>query len=190
MENGRNWGGKRAGAGRKRNGWKVVPHRKRPGTKAFPIRIALALAEGIGAGPLVQEALRREVRKWERDYRDREEIGEGEICEITRVSVNVRRIAFSLGAYAEECAREVHRFAVRLARRINKLLGRRGRVFRERYRVLSKPYVFVPRPKDPWDVRLKQNLKVRLEEAGIIAKWTLTAGFMGMTNMAMRRRPT
>lgn len=137
----------------------------------------------------MQEAVRLEVRRWAKEYGVSEEVGDGRVCEITRVSVTGRRIAFSLGAHADECAREIHRFALRLARRINKLLDRRGRVFRERYRVLSKPYIHVPRPKDPWDVRLKQELKERLEEAGIIAKWTLMAGFMGATNMAMRRRP-
>lgn len=88
----------------------------------------------------------------------------------------------------DECPKEVHRFALRLARRINKALGRRGRVFRERYRVLSKPYVYVPPPPDPWDVWLKKKLQGGIEDAGIIAKYTLTSGLMGMTSMAMRRR--
>jgi hypothetical protein len=189
MADGRNWGGKRVGAGRKPRPWRVVAHRKRPWTRAFPIRIALSFERDVGASAAVQEAVRLEVRRWQREYANREETGEDEICEVTRVSVTRRRITFSLGANMDECAREVHRFALRLARRINKLLGRRGRVFRERYRVLSKPYVYVPPPPKPWDVRLKEALLERGEELGIIAKYTFASAFMGTTRLVMRGKP-
>lgn len=147
-------------------------------TKAFPIRIALSLERDVPEAA-VHEALRVELRRWTREAEDDDAVGL-----VLKVGLRRGKIAFSLEALFEECAKLVHRFALRLARRINALLGRRGKVFRERYRILSRPYVHVPQPLAPLKQRVMEGLRETVEGLGYLA--ASSVGIVAGTVIARR----
>jgi hypothetical protein len=140
-------GGARPGAGRPRSGKGYVPHRRRPGRdKSIPMLITLRLVRTL---PRLRS--KRPYDVFERALRGTQEMGG---LRFTHYSVQddhmhlmteVRPdeapagtvpggLAPRLGAKKLLTAR-MRGFAVRLARRMNKLLGRRGKVVAERYHV-------------------------------------------------------
>jgi REP element-mobilizing transposase RayT len=132
----RTWGGRRRGAGRKpspgrRRG---VPHRQRPAhLEAHPVHVtlrassALACLRSTRVFPAVRRALAASSR------------GDFRIVEFSVQNDHVHLIAEAEGARA--LSGGVRGLAIRLARAVNGALGRRGRVWDDRYhaRALTTP---------------------------------------------------
>ncbi|MBL8898798.1 MAG: transposase [Planctomycetes bacterium] len=124
----RQHGGKRKGAGRKpRNAEPGMPHRKRAMKKrGQPLLITVRLADGLpslrrgGAATLVLAALSASS--------DRHEM------RIIHYTVQCNYLHFLVEADDRECvARAMNALSSSLARALNELWGRRGKVFPERY---------------------------------------------------------
>jgi REP element-mobilizing transposase RayT len=123
-------GGWRPGAGRKPNKKlsKRTPHRSRPELAArYPVHVSMRLRKGLRrslrSGPCY-----RAIRKCLRAARDR--LG----CRIIHYSVQGNHIHMIVEARDEKAlGRAMKGFCVRVAKRFNKLAGRRGQVFAKRY---------------------------------------------------------
>ena len=132
----RTWGGRRAGAGRKPNGAKAgVSHLKRPEVKArHPVHVTLRLAQGMPG--LRQKALATLV--FTAFGGARAQVG----ARVVHFSVQSNHLHLLVEADGErELSRAIQGLSIRLARRLNGRLGRRGSVFSDRYhsRVLRTP---------------------------------------------------
>jgi len=142
----RTWGGKRAGAGRKptaKHG-RYVPHVARPEhERTHPAHVTMRVVAKLP--PLRSQVLFRIVR---------EELAAASrgAFRITAFSVQEDHVHLVVEAADRvKIARGMQRFGARVARRINMTLGRRGRVFRERYhrhdlrtpREVRNAYVYV-----------------------------------------------
>jgi REP element-mobilizing transposase RayT len=123
----RSWGGARPGAGRKPQ-WRRggVSHRARPLHCArHPVHITLRLGPGLPSlrsqvvGGLVQRALRETWRRWFR---------------VIHFSIQSNHVHLLVEAGDNNAlSRGSSALTIRVARRLNALLGRRGTVFPERY---------------------------------------------------------
>jgi REP element-mobilizing transposase RayT len=128
----RTWGGKRDGAGRKPGAGKSVPHRARPKHRAaHPLHVTMrAAVRGL-----------REQTVFAR-VRDAIACASSESFRVVHFSVQDNHVHLLVEAQDKrELTRGMRGLAVRAARRINGALGRRGRVFSERYhaRELTRP---------------------------------------------------
>lgn len=128
------WGGARAGAGRKRTGRHAVPHRIRPRHRgAHPVHVTMRARAGLP--PFRERALYAAMR--------------GAIARastasfrVVAYSVQTNHVHFVVEAHdAEALARGMKGLNVRLARAVNRVLGVRGQVWRERFhrRELTTP---------------------------------------------------
>jgi REP element-mobilizing transposase RayT len=126
-------GGPRPGSGRPK-GRKTVPHDKREVFAArYPLHATLRLAEGVAslAREHVMKVLRQAIRDAQRpDFR---------IVEFNVLPNHLHLVVEASGAAALSSG--MNGFQVRAARRVNKLLGRTGKLFATRYhaRVLETP---------------------------------------------------
>lgn len=132
----RGWGGARAGAGRKPNaGRGNVAHRPRPQHRAAePVHVTLrALVRSLRA-QFVFPTVRRAVRDANRRWRGR--------WAVVHFSVQADHLHLLVEARdSRSLSRAMQGLAISLARRLNRLLFRRGRVFAERWhgRALTSP---------------------------------------------------
>jgi hypothetical protein len=127
----RTWGGARKGAGRKRRSKATVPHVKRPShSKHHPLHVTLRVVDGL---PSLRKALlfcaikgaflKSNTKSKHRDH-----------FRLTHFSVQGNHLHLVTEASdATRLARGVQGLAVRIAKRLNSALQRRGRVFAERY---------------------------------------------------------
>src|SRR5215831_9214413 len=133
----RTWGGKRKGAGRKPNGERDgVPHRPRPDfARRLPAHVTLRMAAHVynlrsrRSFRLIQKALRE-------GGADRFGV------QVIRFSVQGNHIHLLVEAEGRlALARAVKGLSVRLARKLNALMNRRGQVLGDRYhaRLLRTP---------------------------------------------------
>lgn len=131
----RTWGGKRKGAGRPKTGRTKVAHRTRPHvTRHTPVHVTLRLRADLPS--LRFERIFRIVRGALADVCDRDGF---RICHF---SVQGNHIHLLCEADDEAAlAGGVRAFELRLTRRLNATLGRKGSVFADRYhsRVLKTP---------------------------------------------------
>jgi len=131
----RTWGGRRDGAGRPRTGRTTVAHETRPRTtRHTPVHVTLRLRDDV-------PSLRR-GRLFCTSRAALAEVCAGDafrVCEYSIQGNHIHLICEADGAGA--LARGIHGLAIRIARRTNRLLGRNGRVFRDRYhaRPLASP---------------------------------------------------
>jgi putative transposase len=130
------WGGRRAGAGRKRVPGRrpSVPHRSRPAhVAAHPVHVTLRAVEALRCFrsgrvfPTVRSALAASSR------------GRFRVIEFSVQDDHIHLITEAADGRA--LAGGIRGLAIRLARAVNRMLGRRGRVFGDRYhaRALTTP---------------------------------------------------
>jgi len=121
-------GGKRTGAGRKRSPkWRRrVPHRRRPvHRKSYPLHVTLRARYGLP--PFREQALFQGIL----DALRRASRGE---FRVLHFSVQTNRLHLILEAHDSiRRSRGMQGLAIRVARRVNKILRNRGEVWRERY---------------------------------------------------------
>jgi REP element-mobilizing transposase RayT len=126
-KNGQNRGGARAGAGRKRGARPAIRHRQRARLRAgTPVHVSLRIGrEAAGLRRRKQhQAIRAVMRK----------TGSKAGFRICHYSIQGNHLHLICEATDERLlARGVQGFASLVARRINKLLDRRGKVFADRY---------------------------------------------------------
>ena len=130
------WGGKRRGAGRKpKNGKAGVAHVARPPLASrYPVHVSLKLLPELG-----------NLRDANRYLRIREALSAG--CDkpdfrVCHHSVQSNHIHLIVEAHsAQSLSRGIQGLTVRIARCLNRLLGRKGRVFADRFfsRILRTP---------------------------------------------------
>ncbi len=121
-----NRGGKRPGAGRKRDPRSGVPHRTRAGFKDLPVHVTLRVL------PDVTRLRRRKQHAVIRQSLARCCLKAG--FRIVHYSIQGTHLHLLCEALTErDLARGVQGFASSVARRINRSTGRRGKVFRDRY---------------------------------------------------------
>jgi len=131
----RTWGGRRVGAGRKPSGRKVgVPHRTRPAHHArHPLHATLRAGRGLpslrtdAVFPAVQRALAEGSRG---DFRVLQFSVQRDHVHLIVEAVDVRTLS-----------RGLQGLAIRIAKRVNRVLGRHGRVWGDRFhaRALRTP---------------------------------------------------
>ena len=131
----RTWGGRRAGAGRKPSfGRRSVMHRPRPSHDArCPVHVTLRVGAGIGSlrGPGLFGAVRRAMARASDDG-----------FRLLHFSVQTDHVHLLVEAKGTSTLRsDVQGLAIRIARAVNRALGRRGRVWGDRYhaRILRTP---------------------------------------------------
>jgi REP element-mobilizing transposase RayT len=130
----RTWGGKRAGAGRKRVEGRrsSVPHRQRPVHKdTHPVHVTMRAGVGGLRGQLVFEPVREVIGR-----------ASSESFRVIHFSVQSDHLHLLVEADDKrDLSRGLRSLAIRLALRINRVLRRRGRVFVDRYhaRALTRP---------------------------------------------------
>jgi putative transposase len=131
----RTWGGRREGAGRKRGPRPRTPHRAVPPLASrHPVHVTLKVDEALPS--LRGAALRSHVEECLRCSREREGF------RLVHYSVQEHHLHLIVEAKSAQALRGgVSGLTIRLARRINRVLGRTGRVFGDRYfpRVLKTP---------------------------------------------------
>jgi putative transposase len=120
------WGGARAGAGRPAGSRRTVAHRQRPPHKArFPLHVTVRARGGLP--PLREEQLAETIRRCIAAASD-------EGFRVVHFSVQKNHLHLIVEATgAGELSRGMQGLNVRVARAVNRLLGARGRVWRERY---------------------------------------------------------
>jgi REP element-mobilizing transposase RayT len=133
---GNTWGGRRRGAGRKPKGTRAgVPHRARsPRTGREPVHCTMRLLPCLPS--LRRPAVFAVVRRCLTKARDRNGT---RICHFSVQSNHLHLVVEAPDR--ERLARGMQGLAVRIAKRLNKHLGRKGQVFADRYhdRVLRGP---------------------------------------------------
>ncbi len=122
------WGGRRPGAGRKPRGPLAgVPHRVRaPHAAAHPVLVTFAGRAEAGSlrAPRVFPAIREAIAA-----------GSGEGFRVVHFSVQPERVYLLVEARSRETlSRGVQGLAIRIARAANRVLGRHGRFWADRYR--------------------------------------------------------
>jgi REP element-mobilizing transposase RayT len=124
----RTWGGKREGAGRKPKRPGAVSHAKRPGLSSrYPVHISLGVDDklpGLRRPDLLEaiEACLREVRNNYDNFR------------IVHYSIQDHHLHLVVEAAGRTAlSRGMQGLNIRVAKRINKVLGRKGTVFIDRY---------------------------------------------------------
>ena len=131
----RTWGGLREGAGRKRGPRQCIPHRARPPLPSrFPVHVTLKVGRDL---PSLRRLDLFEV------IRLCLELGKDRFgFRVVHFSVQGNHIHLICEANGREAlTRGAKGLCVRLARRLNSALGRKGQVFPERYhaRILRTP---------------------------------------------------
>ncbi len=124
------WGGKRKGAGRKPVGERAgVPHRSRPILKRrFPVHVTVKVIEGILSlrDAICFEALRESFNK------ANARVG----FKVVHYSVQTNHIHFIVESDGtKELSSGMRGLMIRMARTINKVMNRKGRVFADRYHI-------------------------------------------------------
>ena len=138
------WGGKRKNAGRKPSlpGPRRVAHRPRPHlSPRFPVHVSLRITGGLPSlrGRTLWAAVRRGF-VFGRVFGDADH--SPEVFRIVHFSVQGRHIHILCEADdRRSLGRGIQAFEIRVARAVNKALGRRGRVFADRYhqRIITNP---------------------------------------------------
>jgi putative transposase len=131
----RAWGGKRLGAGRKPSGRKVgVPHRTRPAHHArHPLHVTLRARHGLPSlrADTMFPVIQRGIAKGSR--------GGIRILEFSVQHDHVHLLVEAVDA--PNLSRGLQGLAIRIAKGINRILGRRGRVWSDRFhaRALRTP---------------------------------------------------
>jgi putative transposase len=129
------WGGSRAGAGRKPLVPGRAPHVCRPLLASrFPVHVTMKIDESL-------PDLRDEHICWQIEECLRTGKG-GERFRLVHYSILTHHLHLIVeAANAEELTEGIRGLSIRLARRINRIAGRRGRVFVDRYfaRLLKTP---------------------------------------------------
>ena len=129
------WGGARAGAGRKKVSEESVPHSRRPVLVArHPVHVTMRVARGL---PSLRRG--RTFRQLERALRAGRERFGFRLVHFAVLSNHVHLVAEAEGE--RSLSRGMQGLAVRLARAANRAVGRTGAVFAERYhaRALRTP---------------------------------------------------
>lgn len=129
------WGGRREGAGRRRRPDSGVAHRSRETLSARnPVHVTLRVREGI---PSLRSV--RLVRELERSFRMACDQGRFRMVHYSLQSNHVHLIVEAKDA--EALGRGMMSIASRLARAVNRVFSRKGRVLTDRYhaRVLKTP---------------------------------------------------
>src|SRR5262245_59616748 len=131
----RTWGGKRAGAGRKRIGPRPrVSHGCRPRHRAAePVHVTLRAVRGL---PLLRS------KRVFPALRDAISIGSNDAFRVTEFSVQTNHVHLLVEATDKRAlTRGMQGLGIRLAKAINRLSGRHGRVWEDRYhaRALRTP---------------------------------------------------
>ena len=131
----RTWGGRRAGAGRRPSGRKVgVPHRPRPPHERWhPVHVTLRARHGLPS--LRSDALFATVRRG---------LSQASRGGLRLVEFSVQRDHVHLLVEAVDVrvlSRGIQGLAIRIARAVNRVLRRRGRVWIDRFhaRALRTP---------------------------------------------------
>ncbi len=124
------WGGKRRGAGRKPVGRRArVPHRSRPILKRrYPVHVTVRVDEGIVSlrDAICFNALRESF------YRANAKTG----FKVVHYSVQTNHVHFIVEAEGtDELSSGMRGLMIRMARTINKVMNRKGRVFVDRYHI-------------------------------------------------------
>ena len=123
----RTWGGRRLGAGRKASGRKVgVPHRTRPAHVArHPVHVTLRAERSLPSlrgdrlFPLLRSGLAQSSRRGLR---------------VLHFSVQTDHLHLIVEVESREAlSRGLQGLAIRLAKRVNRVLGRGGRLWSDRY---------------------------------------------------------
>ena len=131
----RTWGGKRAGAGRRRSPDASVPHRPRaPLASRHPVHVTLKVlpeAAGLRRGKL--------IRRLRASFRAGRERAGFRLCHFGVLGNHIHLVCE--GADATALARGVQALEIRIARGVNRTLGRSGQVLADRYhaRALRTP---------------------------------------------------
>ena len=129
------WGGRRAGAGRKRGPEPRAPHRRREGVVArLPAHVTVKLLPGLPS--LRSVAL---VRTLERSFAAACDRGDFRLVHYALQTTHAHLLVEATDATA--LARGMMALGARIARALNRTYGRRGRVLAERFhaRVLRTP---------------------------------------------------
>jgi len=123
----RAWGGARAGAGRPRLKDSGLPHRKREAlARPTPLHVSLSVVDALPS--LRSDLLSSIVMRCLRRAREREGF------RLIHFSILKRHLHLVVEAdSAKALSRGMQSLTISLARRINRALGRRGRVFADRY---------------------------------------------------------
>ena len=122
------WGGKRANAGRKRVGKRRVAHLRRPEHKArFPLHVVMRLAPGCRANLRRRDLYRMLYRAFCRGCN-------GNGFRIVSYSIQGNHVHLICEARDRRAlSKGMQGFNTRMAKGINAVLGRSGRVFDDRY---------------------------------------------------------
>ena len=122
------WGGRRAGAGRKRQlDIKELPHRSRPAHKErFPVHVTLKVRKGL---PSLRD--KKRFTRIKRAFRYGCDRFGMRMCEFSVQSNHIHLIVEA--ADKKALAKGVGALEIRIAKSINRMLGRHGRVFLDRY---------------------------------------------------------
>ena len=129
-------GGPRPGAGRKpKRGGPGISHKRRPALPSrFPVHVTYRLVRRLpnARRPALFRAIRRAFNE------GREAFG-GRLCHFSVQKDHLHLIVEA--ANREALSRALQALAIRIARAINRALGRRGKVFADRYhlRILKTP---------------------------------------------------
>ena len=121
-------GGKRTGAGRKPKGVRAgVPHRPRPGIRRkTPVHVTVRLMPEVGS------LRRRKLIKAMREAFRKGKIKDGfRICQFSIQRNHVHLV--SEADSNDDLAKGVQGWEIRVARRVNARLGRKGKVFADRF---------------------------------------------------------
>ncbi len=123
----RAWGGYRPGAGRPRSGVAGVPHRPRAEFRErFPLHVTMRLRAGL---PNLRRTLPHRVLR-KSLARGCEKVG----FRVTEYSIQSNHLHLIVeGSDRDRIARGIQGLCVRIARGLNRLWGRRGSVFADRY---------------------------------------------------------
>jgi REP element-mobilizing transposase RayT len=131
----RKWGGRRAGAGRKPASQRAgVPHRVRPNhSQHYPVHVTMRAERLLPSlrKQVVFVGLRQQIAKASRSF-----------FRVVHFSVQSNHVHIIVEAHDKlSLSRGMAGLSIRLARSVNRILGRRGRVWNERYhaRALRSP---------------------------------------------------
>jgi REP element-mobilizing transposase RayT len=178
----RTWGGRRAGAGRKPKGERAgMPHVSRPRlSRHHPVHVTVRVERAVGrlrrrrAYDCVKWALVRMIPR--RDFR------------VVHVSIQATHLHLLVEADDERSlSRGVRAFEISVARRLNKAVGRKGRVFRDRYHADA---ITTPRrARHAFAYVLNNWRRHREDHAGAIDPYSSAIAFDGWAGQPRFRLP-
>jgi REP element-mobilizing transposase RayT len=152
------WGGRRVGAGRPRRSYPGNPHRARPPLKAaVPLHVTLRLVRGVESlrAPKLWKAVEQAMREGASRFETR-------VVHFSVMSNHVHMLVESRDRRSLTAA--MKGLAVRIARRVNARIGRKGQLIAERYH--ARPL------RTPSEVRkalhyVRHNYRHHLAERGV-----------------------